>query len=84
MTKNQANRLGFAVLLVFFRERGRFPRDTAEVDAQAICALIEQLDLPHPLCSKRCAVEIYRGEPTRTPNGPSSLCVARHRVSGFS
>jgi len=24
MTKNRANRLGFAILLTFFRERGRF------------------------------------------------------------
>ncbi len=28
MTKNRANRLGFAILLTFFRERGRFPRVT--------------------------------------------------------
>ena len=46
--KRRASQLGFAVLLVFFRERGRFPRDTAEVDAQAIHALSEQLDLPLP------------------------------------
>ncbi|MBK1724936.1 Tn3 family transposase [Thiocystis violacea] len=46
--KRRASQLGFAVLLVFFRERGRFPRDTAEVDAQAIRALSEQLDLPLP------------------------------------
>ena len=26
MTKSRANRLGFAILLTFFRERGRFPR----------------------------------------------------------
>ena len=36
MTKNRANRLGFAILLTFFRERGRFPRDEAEVEAQGI------------------------------------------------
>jgi hypothetical protein len=47
-TKNLANRLGFAILLVFFRERGRFPRDASEIDAQAIRALSEQLDLPLP------------------------------------
>jgi hypothetical protein len=46
--KRRASQLGFAVLLVFFRERGRFPRDTAEVDAQAIRVLSEQLDLPLP------------------------------------
>lgn len=31
MAKSRANRLGFAILLTFFRERGRFPRDEAEV-----------------------------------------------------
>ena len=35
MTKNRANRLGFAILLTFFRERGRFPRDETEVGAIA-------------------------------------------------
>lgn len=48
-SKRRASRLGFAVLLVFFRERGRFPRDAAEVDAQAIRTLSEQLDLPLPI-----------------------------------
>ena len=37
--KIRANRLGFAILLTFFRERGRFPRDEAEVEPQAIAAL---------------------------------------------
>ena len=46
--KRRVSRLGFAVLLVFFRERGRFPRDIAEVDAHAE-ALSEQLDLPLPI-----------------------------------
>ena len=30
MSKRRTNRLGFAILLTFFRERGRFPRDEAE------------------------------------------------------
>ena len=30
LTKSRLNRLGFAVLLTFFRERGRFPRGEAE------------------------------------------------------
>jgi hypothetical protein len=47
-TKRRASRLGFAVLLVFFREHGRFPRDAAEVGAHAIRTLSEQLDLPLP------------------------------------
>ncbi|MEA3644074.1 MAG: DUF4158 domain-containing protein, partial [Lamprobacter sp.] len=46
--KRRASQLGFAVLLVFFRERGRFPRDAAEIDAQAIGTLSEQLNLPLP------------------------------------
>jgi hypothetical protein len=47
--KRRASRLGFAVLLVFFRERGRFPHDATEVDTQAIRALSEQLDPPLPI-----------------------------------
>lgn len=46
--KRRASQLSFAMLLVFFRERGRFPRDAAEIDPQAIHALSEQLDLPIP------------------------------------
>lgn len=48
MTKNRANRLGFAILLTFFRERGRFPRDGAEVEAQSIAVLCKQLAVPTP------------------------------------
>jgi TnpA family transposase len=49
MTKNRANRLGFAILLTFFRERGRFPRDEGEVETQGIAALSKQLDVPAPM-----------------------------------
>ena len=49
MTKNRANRLGFAILLTFFRERGRFPRDEAEVERQGMSALSRQLDVPAPI-----------------------------------
>lgn len=49
MTKNRANRLGFAILLTFFRERGRFPRDETEVEAHGIAALCKQLDVPAPI-----------------------------------
>ena len=49
MTKSRANRLGFAILLTFFRERGRFPRDEAEVETQGIAALSKQLDVPTPI-----------------------------------
>jgi hypothetical protein len=52
MTKNRANRLGFAILLAFFRERGRFPRDETEVEAQGIAALAKQLDALAPIDSE--------------------------------
>ena len=48
MTKHRANRLGFAILLTFFREHGRFPRDETEVEMQGIAALSQQLDVPAP------------------------------------
>jgi hypothetical protein len=32
MNKHRANRLGFAILLAFFRDRGRFPRAESEVE----------------------------------------------------
>lgn len=49
MTKTRANRLGFTILLTFFRERGRFPRDESEVEVQGIAALSQQLDVPTPV-----------------------------------
>jgi len=36
MAKHQASRLAFAVLLVFFRTRGRFPRNTSEIDPTTV------------------------------------------------
>ena len=39
MNKHRANRLGFAILLAFFRDRGRFPRDESEIEPQGIAAL---------------------------------------------
>lgn len=49
MTKNRANRLGFAILLTFLREQGRFPRDESEVEPQGIAALSKQLDVSTPV-----------------------------------
>ncbi|MFO1419538.1 MAG: Tn3 family transposase [Candidatus Competibacteraceae bacterium] len=49
MMKNRANRLGFAILLTFFRERGRFPCDESEVEAREVLALSKQLDVPMPV-----------------------------------
>src|SRR5438552_404783 len=44
MNKHRANRLGFAILLAFFRDRGRFPRDESEIEPQGIAALSRQLN----------------------------------------
>jgi hypothetical protein len=33
-TKNGANRLGFAALLLFYRAHGRFPRKPAEIEVR--------------------------------------------------
>ena len=49
MTKNRANRLGFAILLTFFRERGRFPRDVSEVEPEGIAVLGQHLDMVIPV-----------------------------------
>jgi hypothetical protein len=46
--KSRANRLGFAVLLLFFRERGRFPRNSSEIDRQMVGEVAQQIDLPAP------------------------------------
>jgi hypothetical protein len=46
--KSRANRLGFAVMLLFFRERGRFPRGPDEVDAGTVADLARRLDVPEP------------------------------------
>lgn len=48
MSKNRTNRLGFAILLIFFRERGRFPRDESEIETQGIALLGQQLEVPIP------------------------------------
>ena len=46
--KRLANRLRFAVMLLFFRARGRFPRAAAEVDGVAISKLARSLGVPEP------------------------------------
>ena len=46
--KSRANRLRFAVMLLFFRDHGRFPRAAEEVDAAAIAALASDLGVPVP------------------------------------
>src|SRR5262249_14825319 len=46
--KSRANRLGFAVLLLFFRERGRFPRSSSEIDRRMVGVGAQQIDVPAP------------------------------------
>ena len=46
--KRWANRLRFAVMLLFFRARGRFPRAVAEVDGAAVAKLARSLGVPEP------------------------------------
>jgi Domain of unknown function (DUF4158) len=43
--KSRANRLSFAVLLLFFRAHGRFPRAQDEIDPEAIAGLALQLGI---------------------------------------
>jgi len=42
------NRLRFAVMLLFFRARGRFPHAAAEVDKDAVAELARTLGVPEP------------------------------------
>ena len=51
MSKHRRTRLGFAVLLAFFRSRGRFPRFESAVEQRVIDALGKQLDVPTPTAS---------------------------------
>ena len=46
--KGRANRLGFAVLLLFFREHGRFPADGSEIDRQMVGEVARQVHVPAP------------------------------------
>ncbi|MBV8317524.1 MAG: DUF4158 domain-containing protein, partial [Planctomycetaceae bacterium] len=46
--KSRANRLGFAVLLLFFREHGRFPADGSEIDRQMLGEVARQVHAPAP------------------------------------
>ena len=39
-------RAAFAILLLFFRLHGRFPRDPSEIDAASVAAIAKQLRLP--------------------------------------
>jgi hypothetical protein len=43
MAKNSANRLGFAVLLSFYRTHGRFPKKPTEIDEETVTRVAQQL-----------------------------------------
>jgi TnpA family transposase len=45
MTKYGANRLGFAVLLLFYRAHGRFPRNPAEIQDGVVAFVASQLGM---------------------------------------
>jgi hypothetical protein len=49
MSKRGRTRLGFAILLAFFRDRGRLPRHESEVDPQGIATLSQQLNVRAPV-----------------------------------
>lgn len=46
LRKHRATRLTYAYFLVYFREYGKFPRNTIEVDEQLIVVLCKQLGWP--------------------------------------
>ena len=43
MAKNVANRLGFALLFLFHRAHGRFPKTPTEIGAKAVARVAQQL-----------------------------------------
>lgn len=45
MAKNRANRLGFALRLLFYRNRGRFPPSLAGIDTEIVAQVARQLDV---------------------------------------
>ena len=47
--KRWGSRLRFAVMLLFYRARGRFPRGAAEVDKDAVADLAHRLGMPAPI-----------------------------------
>jgi hypothetical protein len=64
--KSRANRLGFAVLLMFFRDRGRFPRIESEIDKNWVKELASQFNLEgaldHAAIINGRTAERYRAE----------------------
>jgi Domain of unknown function (DUF4158)/Tn3 transposase DDE domain len=50
--KSKANRLCFAVMLLFFRDHGRFPRAAVEVDVEMVANLARRLDVLAPMAGE--------------------------------
>lgn len=96
LAKRRPNRLAFALLLAFFREYGRFPRATADIDPQVIAAVRRQLgpagpadgeDLPGGRTGERMRAEIraYLGFRESTVADAEALTAwLRDRVAGES
>jgi hypothetical protein len=49
MAKGRANRLGFAVLLLFYRAHGRFPGAPTEIEPQVVNQVARQIGMEAPL-----------------------------------
>src|ERR1700722_14266764 len=47
-TKSRVNGLRFAVMLLFFRDRGRFPLDADILDPEVVARLASALNMPLP------------------------------------
>ena len=66
MAKSRVNRLKFVELLVFFRDRGRFPRSKSEIDQNWVKELASRLNLEETLDYDALihgrSVERYRSE----------------------
>ena len=48
MAKSRANRLGFALLLLFYRVQGRFPNTPEEIEPGAVDRVVQQLGMAVP------------------------------------
>lgn len=66
MAKSRVNRLKFALLLLFFRDRRRFPRSESEIDKNWVKEIASRLNLEESLNYDALihgrSVERYRSE----------------------
>src|SRR5450759_135844 len=46
ITKNRAQRLGFALMLLFYRTEGRFPDESTETDPAIVAQVAQQIGVP--------------------------------------